>query len=130
VEHDLARTRPELRVLVLEDQFLIGIEIEGMLARLGCIVVGPAPTVARALSLLARDRVDFAILDVNLGRERSTPVAEALRARGVPFALSTGYEGGQLPENAFRDAQHLGKPIDFHLLAETIRRLTDDRETP
>jgi hypothetical protein len=93
-------------------------------------VVGPVPTVARALDLLERDRVDFAILDVNLGRKRSAPVAEALRVRGVPFALATGYEGRKLPEKAFRDAQHLGKPIDFHLLAETIRRLTDDRETP
>ncbi len=128
MEHDVARTEPALRVLVLEDQFLIALEIESMLARLGCIVLGPAPGVAVALDLLARDRVDFAILDVNLGRERSTPVAEALRARGVPFALSTGYDGRQLPEEAFRDAQHLGKPIDFHRLAETIRRLTDAHE--
>ena len=128
MEHDLAGTRRDLRVLVLEDQFLIAIEIEGMLARLGCMVVGPASTVARALSLLARDRVDFAILDVNLGRERSTPVADVLLARGVPFALSTGYDGSQLAEEAFRDAQHLGKPIDFPRLAETIRRLTDGHD--
>jgi DNA-binding NtrC family response regulator len=115
---------------VLEDQFLIAIEIEGMLDRLGCIVVGLVPTVARALALLERDRVDFAILDVNLGRERSARVAEELLARGVPFALSTGYEVQKLPEEAFRDAEHLGKPIDFHRLAETVRRLMDVRETP
>ena len=130
MEHDLARTRPALRDLVLEDQFLIAIEIEGMLARLGCAVIGPAPTVARALGLLARHRVDFAILDVNLGRERSTPVAEILLARGVPFALATGYDDRQLPEEAFRGAQHLGKPIDFHRLAETIGGLADGREAP
>ena len=130
MEDDVARAKPALRVLVVEDQFLIAIATEGMLARLGCIVVGPVPTVARALDLLERDRVDFAILDVNLGRERSTTVAEALRARGVPFALATGYDRSQLPEEAFRDAQHLGKPIDFHRLAETIRRLTGGRETP
>jgi CheY-like chemotaxis protein len=128
VEHEVAGTRPALRVLVLEDQFLIAIELEEMLARLGCIVVGPVPTVARALGVLAGDKVDFAILDVNLGRERSTPVAEALRARGVPFALSTGYDASQLQEEAFKDAQHLGKPIAFHQLAETIQRLTDGRE--
>jgi two-component SAPR family response regulator len=129
VDDDVARTRPALRVLVLEDQFLIALEIEGMLARLGCTVVGPVPSVARAFDLLERDQVDFAILDVNLGDERSTPVAEALRARGVPFALATGYDGRQLAENAFQDAQHLGKPIEFHLLAETIRRITDSRDT-
>lgn len=124
MEHDAAGTGPSLRVLVLEDQVLIAMEIEGMLESLGCTVLGPVPGVATALELLESDHVDFAILDVNLGRERSAPVAEALRARGVPFALSTGYEGRQLPEAAFRDAQHLGKPIDFHRLAVTIRRLT------
>jgi two-component SAPR family response regulator len=128
VEHDVAETKAALRVLVLEDQVLIAMEIERMLGRLGCTVLGPVPAVARALELLERDRVDFAILDVNLGRERSTPVAEALRARGVPFALSTGYDGRQLPDEAFRNAQHLGKPIDFHRLAETIRRLTEGHE--
>jgi two-component SAPR family response regulator len=115
---------------VLEDQFLIAMEIEGMLVRLGCIVLGPVPTVARALALLERDRVDFAILDVNLGRERSAPVAEALRVRGVPFALATGYDGQQLTEEAFRDAQHLGKPIDFHLLSEVVQRLTEIQDGP
>lgn len=125
-----AGSRPSLRVLVLEDQLLVAMEIEEMLARLGCTVVGPVPSVGRALDLIDRGRVDFAILDVNLGRERSAPVAEALRTRGVPFALATGYDGTQLPEAAFRDVQHLGKPIEFHRLAEAIRRLTEARETP
>lgn len=111
---------------MLEDEFLIAMEIESALVELGCTVVGPAPTVARALDALAREPVDFAILDVNLGRERSTPVAAALRARGVPFALATGYDSRQLAEEEFRDAQHLGKPIDLHRLTETIRRLRSD----
>lgn len=108
---------------MLEDQFLIAMEIEAMLLRLGCTVVGPVPSVARALVLLERDRVDFAILDVNLGAERSTPVAETLRSRGLPFALATGYNGSQLGEEAFREAPHLGKPIDFRLLAEIVSGL-------
>lgn len=78
------------------------------------------PTVARAFALLERDRVDFAILDVNLGPERSTPVAEALRDRDVPFALATGYDGRQLPEEVFRQAPHLGKPIDVRLLRQAV----------
>jgi CheY-like chemotaxis protein len=94
-----------------------------MLARLGCTVVGPAPTVARTVALLEREEPDFAILDVNLGSERSTPVAEALRSRGVPFALATGYNGSQLREEAFRDAPHLGKPIDFHLLRKALEQV-------
>lgn len=128
MEHDLAKTRIGLRVLVLEDDLLIAMDIESMLERLGCIVLGPAPTVARALGLLARERLDFAILDVNLGRERSTPVAQALLTRGVPFALATGYDPGQLTEPVFRGVQHLGKPIDFSRLAETIEGLATGRK--
>ena len=76
------------------------------------------------MALLERERPDFAILDVNLGRERSTPVAEALLARGVPFALSTGYERTQLPESILRDAPQLGKPVDRQRL---VRMLSDLR---
>ena len=115
-----------LRVLVVEDEFLIVLETEQMLDRLGCVVIGPAPTVARALALLDREEPDLAILDVNLG-ERSTPIAEALRARGVPFALATGYNGHQLPEAAFRYAPHLGKPLDHHLLVGALTRLRGGR---
>jgi CheY-like chemotaxis protein len=114
------------RVLVVEDEFLIALDIEQILAGLGCIVIGPAPSVARALALIDREAPDFAILDVNLGRERSAPVAEALRARGVPFALATGHNSRQLPEAVFLDAPHLGKPLDHHLLVRALARLWDD----
>ena len=120
--HDDCRTGTRLRVLVLEDEFLIALETEQMLGDLDCIVIGPAPTVARALALLDREKPDFAILDVHLGSERSTPVAEALRERGVPFALATGYSADQLPE-ALRDAPQLGKPLDHHLLTDALASL-------
>jgi AmiR/NasT family two-component response regulator len=120
---DVTAIRPGLRVLVVEDEFLIALEIEQMLVGLGCIVVGPAPTVLRALTLIDREELDFAILDVNLGCNRSTPVAERLWAAGVPFALATGYDDRQLPEEAFRNAPHLGKPLDHHLLISALGRL-------
>jgi CheY-like chemotaxis protein len=128
VQGDVATTGSGLRVLVVEDEFLIAMETEQMLVDLGCIVIGPVPTVARALALLDREKPDFAILDVNLGRERSTPVAEALRARGVPFALASGYNGSQLPEEAFRNAPHLGKPLDRNLLVRALARFRDHRD--
>ncbi len=125
MQGDVAKSALGLRVLVVEDEFLIAMETEQMLADLGCIVIGPVPTVARALALFDREKPDFAILDVNLGRERSTPVAEALRAGGVPFALATGYNGSQLPEKAFRNAPHLGKPLDRNLLVRALARVRD-----
>ena len=120
MQGDVRRAGSRPRILVVEDEFLIALEIEQMLVDLGCTVIGPVPSVARALALLEREAPDFAILDVNLGRERSTPVAEALRADGVPFGLATGYDRSQLPEEAYRDATHLGKPLDRHRLVDAL----------
>jgi CheY-like chemotaxis protein len=120
VQRDVARTGSRPLILVVEDEVLIAMEIEQMLADLGCTVLGPAPSVARALALIEREEPDFAILDVNLGRERSAPVAEALRERGVPYALATGYDRSQLPEDAYRDTPHLGKPLDHQRLVGAL----------
>ena len=113
------------RVLVVEDEPLIAFDLEDMLTQMGCVVIGPAPTVYRALELLARKEPDFAILDVNLRRERATPVAEALRARRVPFALATALNRSQVPEAPWREAPLLGKPIDRGLLRNTLADLTN-----
>jgi CheY-like chemotaxis protein len=128
VQRDVPRTGSGPHVLVVEDELLIAMEVEQMLADLGCTVLGPVPSVARALALIERAKPDFAILDVNLGRERSAPVAEALRRHGVPFALATGYDRSQLPEEAYRDAPHLGKPLDQHRLVDALARLRGGRD--
>lgn len=111
------------RVLVVEDEFLIALDVAGTLAALGCEVLGPVPSVAHALALLAREVPDFAILDVNLGGERTAALAQALRDRGVPFALSTGYDPAQLPEPAFQGAALLGKPLDPQRLCGALAAL-------
>lgn len=108
-----------LRVLVVEDEYLVALDLQAMLEELGCMVIGPAPTVAKAQRLLDQHRPDLALLDVNLGHERSTALAEELGKRGVPFALTTGYDEAQLPEQALREAPRLGKPVDF----ESLRRM-------
>lgn len=64
--------------------------LEDMLVDLGCKVVGPAARVGQALAMVD-EKIDFAVLDVNLNGEKSFPVADALLARGVPFVFSTGY---------------------------------------
>ncbi len=110
------------RVLVVEDEVAISLLIEDMLMDLGCEVVGPAGRIAEALDLLAADAVDYAILDVNVGREESYPVAEALAAKGVPFVFSTGYGAVGLAE-AFRDRPVLQKPFSQDELTRQMRRL-------
>lgn len=81
------------RLLIVEDEAIVAMMLEDMLARLGCVVVDVAASVSRGLALAgdASLAIDAAILDVNLGGEEVYPVAEKLAAGGVPFVFSTGY---------------------------------------
>jgi CheY-like chemotaxis protein len=100
------------RVLVVEDEAMVAILIEDLLADLGCVVVGSASTAAEAMTLAAAGQFDAALLDVNLGEgETSFAVAEALRRAGLPFAFLTGYgPAGVRPD--LRDVPVLAKPVD------------------
>src|ERR1700761_7215194 len=81
----------QLRILVVEDEAMIAMLIEDMLSDLGCVPVGPAYNAEQALELIRSERFDAAILDVNLGGQRTTPVAEALHRKSIPFFFATGY---------------------------------------
>ena len=98
-----------LRVLVVEDEFLIALDLLAILDDLGCVALGPAATVEEALRLLAADPPDAALLDMNLRGIRATPVALALAAGGVPFATVTAYPG--LPEAVFDGVPIVAKPF-------------------
>lgn len=80
-----------LRVLVVEDEMMVSMLIEDMLTDLGCIVVGPAARLDEAIALTENERIDCAVLDVNLGGQPIFPLADILRAKGAPFAFATGY---------------------------------------
>lgn len=79
-------------VLVLEDEFLIAVDLVQMLEDIGMRVVGPAASIEAAQALLATQDVDVAILDLNINGRRSDPVAALLAARGIPYILATGYD--------------------------------------
>jgi CheY-like chemotaxis protein len=81
------------RILVVEDEMLILMMIEAMLAELGCESVTTAATINQAVALVDEEVFDAAMLDVNLSGSNSYPVADALVARGVPFFFSTGNNG-------------------------------------
>lgn len=99
-----------LRVLVVEDEMLVSMLVEDMLSDFGCTVVGPAPDFDNAMQLASTAEIDAALLDVNLAGRPIFPVADALRARGVPFAFASGYgAAGLAPE--YRDTPVLQKPF-------------------
>lgn len=108
-----------LRVLIVEDELIIAMELENLLRGLGCTVLGPAPTIKQALRALADERPDVAVLDVNLRGERVTPVAEFLEEQGIPFVLVTGY-GRERLEEALQGKRYLRKPVDAHELASAL----------
>ena len=111
------------RILVVEDEMVVAMLIEDILTDAGATVVGPAARVARALDLLGEEAVvDAALLDVNLAGEMTTPVAEELRRRGIPFAFATGYGAAGVPEG-FAGQPLLQKPFQERDLQEVMTRV-------
>ena len=108
-----------IRVLVVEDEFLVATLIEDMLESAGCVVAGPLPRVADALSAVDDGTYDAAILDVNLAGDRIDPVADALARRNVPFMFVTGYSTGALPPG-FVERPRLCKPFKIEDLLGTL----------
>jgi CheY-like chemotaxis protein len=82
-----------LKLFVVEDESLVAMLLEGILADLGCVVVDVVGTLKQALASLdeVADRADAAILDVNLGGEQVYPFADGLAERNIPFVFATGY---------------------------------------
>ncbi len=111
-------------ILVVEDEFLIAMELDLVLRSAGYHVLGPATSVGFALELLRQERPQAAVLDVNLGGERVTPVAEVLRAMRIPFVLASGYGPAELKEDqVLREAVNVGKPGPSERLLRELRQM-------
>jgi CheY-like chemotaxis protein len=110
------------RVLVVEDEMMILMMIEDMLADLGCASVTPAATIGQALDLIDAQAFDVAMLDLNLDGERTYSVADRLAARGIPFLFSTGYSDHGLNQG-YGERPVLNKPFQQAELAAILERL-------
>lgn len=107
------------RILVVEDEMMVAMLLEDMLTDLGCKIVGPAGRIEDALCMARDERIDAAVLDVNLNGRETFPVADILRRRGIPFLFATGYGAGGLVER-MRDAPALQKPFHDRELATLL----------
>ena len=108
------------RILVVEDEMMIAMLVEDMLAELGCAVVGPAHALDTALEFARTEQgLDAALLDVNLAGQPVFAVADALRAKGVPAIFSTGYGDAGL-RDVDRGAPVLQKPFRAGDLARAL----------
>jgi CheY-like chemotaxis protein len=113
-----------LRVLIVEDDAIIALDVANTLAGAGAAIVGPAHTVAGALALLERARVDAAVLDYRLERETASPVAHWLAGAGIPFLFYSSSNAG--PALAHPGVPILAKPTDAGRLVTALRALTSE----
>ena len=103
---------------------MIAQAIRAELEEVGATVIGPAPSVVKARALMASSPVlDAAVLDVNLGAEKSFPIAQALEAAGIPFLFATGYNSGDIPAE-WRHVVIVMKPLRI----AAVEKLLADRD--
>ena len=86
-------------------------------------MAGAAPSVAQGLAILDRQRIDGAVLDLDLGGNTSIPLCRVLQARGVPFIFLSGYGPGTMVPTEFNAKLHLDKPVDRRKLQSAIDAL-------
>ncbi len=109
------------RILVVEDEALVAMQIADILTDAGFAVVGPTRTVSAALDLLGRSGCDAAVLDINLGKETSEPIALELIAQNIPFVSLSGYAKDQHPP-IFAKAPALSKPFRAEYLISALKK--------
>lgn len=111
------------RILVVEDEMLLAMNLEDMLVEMGHTVVGVATRISQAVAMAECSEIDLAILDLNLAGTLSFPVADVLRRRGIPFIFASGYGINGLADN-YRAEIVLAKPYSASDLDTAISRLS------
>jgi PAS domain S-box-containing protein len=116
------RVSPSLngkRILIVEDEPLVAMDMQSMLSGAGCVPLGPAGSLDEAKRILATAKCDAALVDVNLRGEPIEGLLPLLREKGVPFAFVTGY-GPKVLSKTFEETVTISKPFSAEqLLAVT-----------
>ncbi len=108
------------KVLLVEDDYFIVDDMVRAFRASGADIVGPVPSVRDALGLIAETaHLDGAVLDINLRDEMVYPVADELRARGVPFVFATGYDQAVIPPR-YAEVRRCEKPVDPSAVAKAL----------
>lgn len=123
-------SRQRSRVLVVEDTHLVAMELEQILSTAGYEVVGPAMSLEKGLQLAGQERIDAAVLDVNLAGKLVFPLAERLEQERVPVLFCTGYDRQILAGSRFDSHPCLGKPFAAATLLSAVRDLLISPRAP
>jgi DNA-binding response OmpR family regulator len=122
-----SKLSPGLRVLVAEDNFLVGDFLRLVLVDLGCTVTGPVDDIDELLSEIRANEFDGAVLDLQLSASNVLPAAAELERRGVPFILATGRSDLRGLSPVLTNAPLLAKPFDIGKLEDLVRRTFQPR---
>lgn len=109
--------------LIVEDNVIIAMEAEDVLRGFGfsdCRIAGSVDT---AMEVLNAAEVSFAMLDVNLGKDTSAPIASALQERGIPFIFASGYGERSLQTGEFKRVPVVTKPYGERDVRAAIGRV-------
>ena len=113
------------RVLIVEDEFIIALEIQANLEEAGATVVGPAYTLQQALELAEHEKLSAAMLDLRLGCDSASPVAQMLAERHIPFLFYTCQPASDPIRRAWPESTTVSKPASsdeiVHAVADIIR---------
>jgi CheY-like chemotaxis protein len=113
-------TLRDRRILVVEDEYLIALNLQDSLETAGSVVLGPVASVEKAISKIeAEPHIDAAVLDVNLGGVLAYPVADMLVAREIPFIFTSGYEDSAL-RTRYSNVKTCTKPYQFEAMQEAL----------
>ena len=115
------------RILVVEDNLLVAMDVEATLQAAGCEIVGPAARLDVALDLARAERLDGAVLDVNLDGLSAFPVADLLVERAVPIVLATGYDTEIVVPERYRGMPNVQKPFSSVQLRDLLNNVLGGR---
>jgi DNA-binding NtrC family response regulator len=108
------------RILVVEDEYLIAMSLTDALENAGSVVVGPVPSVDKAMKTIdSESHIDAAVVDVNLGGELAYAVADMLIARKIPFVFTSGYEDNVL-RSRYSQVKNCPKPYLFQAMEAAL----------
>jgi CheY-like chemotaxis protein len=108
------------RILVVEDEYVIAMSLQDALENAGSVVVGPVPSVDKAIQKIESEPdIDAAVVDVNLGGLLAYPVADMLIARKIPFVFTSGYDDNVLRER-YSQVKNCPKPYLFQAMEEAL----------
>ena len=110
------------KILLVEDNFMVGMSLRKTIEELGCTVVGPIASVREAERLASETDVDACVLDINIIGGTSVGVAERMGAKGTPVIFVTGYGSPRALPDAMVNVPRLNKPVDERGLEEALRR--------